>query len=74
MEPTNRRRQRMMYDAHIRFLGALVFLFSIATGVALITKCDCYKLFCGILIVAYTLLQMVVGIKKNDDERENTDS
>ena len=64
----------MMYDAHIRFLGALVFLFSIATGVALITKCDCYKLFCGILIVAYTLLQMLVGIKKNDDERENTDS
>ena len=61
----------MMYNTHVRFLGAMVFIFSLFTGIALMTKCDCFKLFGGILIVSYTLLQLFVGFKKNEDERED---
>jgi hypothetical protein len=61
----------MMFNSHIRFLGAMVFIFSLFTGIALINKCECFKLFGGILIVSYTLLQLFVGFKKNEDEGEN---
>ena len=60
-----------MENNHIRFLGAMVLLFSIFTGIALITKCDCFKLFGGILLISYTLLQLFAGFKREDDERED---
>tara|TARA_R110002012_G_scaffold310086_1_gene517587 strand:- start:2286 stop:2471 length:186 start_codon:yes stop_codon:yes gene_type:complete len=60
-----------MYESHVRFLGAIVLLCSIFTGIALISKCDCFKLFGGVLIISYTLLQVVVGYKNNEDEGED---
>jgi hypothetical protein len=49
----------------------MVLLFSIFTGIALITKCDCFKLFGGILLISYTLLQLFAGFKREEDERED---
>ena len=66
----------MNNNSHIRFLGIMVFVFAIFTGIALMLNNDYSlpSLFGGILLISYTLLQLVVGLKKNeddDDKRKN---
>ena len=64
----------MENEAHIRFLGIMVFIFAIFTGLALIAKGDfsLASFFGGALLISYTLLQLAVGFKRNeDDEGEN---
>jgi len=66
----------MNNNSHIRFLGIMVFVFAIFTGIALMLNNDYSlpSLFGGILLISYTLLQLVVGLKKNeddDDQRED---
>tara|TARA_R100001460_G_scaffold68024_1_gene108510 strand:+ start:31 stop:222 length:192 start_codon:yes stop_codon:yes gene_type:complete len=62
----------MQSNSHIRFWGAIVFISSLATGCALIAESNgslkCF--FGGVLLISYTLLQLIVGLK-NENEREN---
>ena len=62
----------MSNNSHIRFLGAIVFICSLATGAALIAQSQesLPSFFGGILLISYTLLQLVVGLYRND-ERED---
>ena len=62
----------MQNNSHIRFLGAIVFICSLATGSALIADSaeSLPSFFGGVLLISYTLLQLVVGLNRND-EREN---
>ena len=60
---------QMKNKGHIYFFGLIVFCSAILTGTSLILGSPYYKFFGGILIIAYTLLQMLVGIER--DEREN---
>ena len=59
----------MQSNSHIRFLGAIVFICSLATGSALIAQCSesLPSFFGGILLISYTLLQLVVGLYRNDE-------
>tara|TARA_R100000742_G_C4267896_1_gene86156 strand:+ start:433 stop:624 length:192 start_codon:yes stop_codon:yes gene_type:complete len=56
-------------NSHIRFLGAIVFICSLATGLALIANGQesLPSFFGGILLISYTLLQLVVGLYRNDE-------
>ena len=62
----------MQNNSHIRFLGAIVFICSLATGSALISQGQesLPSFFGGILLISYTLLQLVVGLYR-EDERED---
>ncbi len=62
----------MENEAHIRFLGIMVFIFAIFTGLALIADGDLNlsSFFGGALLISYTLLQLAVGFKRNEDEGE----
>jgi len=62
----------MHNNSHIRFLGAIVFICSLATGAALIAQSEesLPSFFGGILLISYTLLQLVVGLYR-EDEGEN---
>ena len=62
----------MSNNSHIRFLGAIVFICSLATGSSLIAQGQesLPSFFGGILLISYTLLQLVVGLYRND-ERED---
>lgn len=62
----------MQNNSHIRFLGAIVFICSLATGSAMIAQSEesLPSFFGGILLISYTLLQLVVGLYRND-ERED---
>jgi len=64
----------MENEAHIRFLGIMVFIFAIFTGLALIADGDLNisSFFGGALLISYTLLQLAVGFKRNEDEGENS--
>ena len=55
---------------HIYFFGIMVFCSAILTGTSMILNSPYFKLFGGVLIIAYTVLQMLVGIERND-ERED---
>jgi len=61
----------MESEAHIRFLGIMVFIFAIFTGLALIAKGDfsLASFFGGGLLISYTLLQLAIGIKRNEDDK-----
>ena len=59
----------MRNKTHIYIFGLIVFCSAILTGTSLILGSPYYKFFGGILIIGYTLLQMLVGIER--DEREN---
>ena len=61
----------MNNNGHIRFLGIMVFVFAIFTGIALMLNNDysLQSLFGGILLISYTLLQLVVGLKRNEDDK-----
>lgn len=48
----------------------MVFCSAILTGTSMILNSPYFKLFGGVLIIAYTVLQMLVGIERND-ERED---
>ena len=60
----------MNNNGHIRFLGIMVFVFAIFTGIALMlnNNYSLPSLFGGILLISYTLLQLVVGLKRKDNE------
>ena len=58
-----------MNKNHIYFFGLLVFCSAILTGTSLILNSPYYKVFGGVLIIGYTVLQMLVGIER--DERED---
>ena len=60
----------MRNKTHIYIFGLIVFCSAILTGTSLILGSPYYKLFGGVLIIGYTVLQMLVGIEK-EDEREN---
>jgi len=62
----------MNNNSHIRFLGIMVFVFAIFTGLALMLNNDYSlpSLFGGILLISYTLSQLVVGLKKNEDDND----
>jgi len=64
----------MENEAHIRFLGIMVFIFAIFTGLALIADGDLNisSFFGGALLISYTLLQLAVGFKRNEDEGEDS--
>jgi|TARA_R100001443_G_scaffold116667_2_gene137934 hypothetical protein len=55
---------------HIYFFGIMVFCSAILTGTSLILNSPYYKMFGGVMIIGYTVLQMLVGIERND-ERED---
>jgi len=57
-----------MNKNHIYIFALLVFCSAILTGTSLILNSPYYKLFGGILIIGYTVLQMLVGIEKNERE------
>ena len=59
----------MSNNSHIRFLGAIVFICSLATGSALIAdgQESLPSFFGDILLISYTLLQLVVGLYRNDE-------
>jgi len=59
----------MSSNSHIRFLGAIVFICSLATGSALIANGQesLPSFFGGILLISYTLLQLVVGLYRNNE-------
>jgi len=59
-----------MNKNHIYFFGLLVFCSAILTGTSLILNSPYYKVFGGVLIIGYTILQMLVGIER-EDERKN---
>jgi hypothetical protein len=48
----------------------MVFCSAILTGTSLILNSPYYKMFGGVMIIGYTVLQMLVGIERND-ERED---
>jgi len=58
-----------MYNSHIYFFGILIFLSAMLTGIGLILGYD-IKVFAGCLIISYTMLQTVVGIERNERERD----
>ena len=62
----------MHNKSHIRFLGAIVFISSLATGCALIAESEesLPSFFGGALLISYTLLQLIVGLYK-ENERED---
>ena len=60
----------MQNKTHIYIFGLIVFCSAILTGTSLILGSPYYKMFGGVLIISYTVLQMLVGIEK-EDEREN---
>ena len=62
----------MQSNSHIRFLGAIVFICSLATGSALIAdgQESLPSFFGGILLISYTLLQLVVGLNRNDEGKD----
>lgn len=60
----------MRNKTHIYIFALIVFCSAILTGTSLILGSPYYKLFGGVLIIGYTVLQMLVGIEK-EDEREN---
>ena len=49
----------------------MVFIFAIFTGLALIAKGDfsLASFFGGALLISYTLLQLAVGFKRNEDDK-----
>ena len=55
---------------HIYFFGLMVFCSAILTGTSMILNSPYFKIFGCVLIIAYTVLQMLVGIERND-ERED---
>ena len=57
-----------MNKTHVYIFGILVFASSILTGTSLILNSPYYKMFAGVLLISYTMLQMVVGIEKNERE------
>lgn len=50
-------------------MGAIVFICSLATGSALIAQSaeSLPSFFGGVLLISYTLLQLVVGLNRNDE-------
>ena len=60
----------MNYKKHVYFFGVIVFISALLTGTCLIYNIRHYKTFLGILIIAYTMLNVVTGII-NENEREN---
>ena len=60
----------MNYKKHVYFFGIIVFISALLTGTCLIANIPYYKTFLGILIIAYTMLNVVTGII-NENEREN---
>jgi len=58
----------MKNKKEIQFFGVVVFGSAIFTGISLLFQHNSYKFFAGVLIIAYTLLQMLVGLKNNSDE------
>ena len=59
-----------MNNTHIYIFGIIVFCSAILTGTSLILNSPYYKVFGGVLLISYTVLQMLVGIERND-ERED---
>ncbi len=60
----------MNYKKHVYFFGIIVFISALLTGICLICNIPYYKTFLGILIIGYTMLNLVTGII-NENEREN---
>ena len=64
----------MNYNNHIRILGAFTFISSLLLGISLINNTGTSSFFGGVLVISYTLLQLVVGLKsqtQDDDKRED---
>lgn len=64
----------MNYNNHIRILGAITFISSLLLGISLINNTGTSSFFGGVLVISYTLLQLVVGLKsqtQDDDKRED---
>ena len=62
----------MNYNNHIRILGAITFFSSLLLGISLINNTGTSSFFGGVLVISYTLLQLVVGLKdQNNDKRED---
>jgi len=57
----------LMNNTHIYIFGIVVFCSSILTGTSMILNSPYYKVFGGILLISYTVLQMLVGIERNDE-------
>tara|TARA_R100000231_G_scaffold352_1_gene596 strand:+ start:810 stop:989 length:180 start_codon:yes stop_codon:yes gene_type:complete len=58
-----------MNKNHIYIFGIIVFCSAILTGTSLLLNAPYYKMFGGVLLISYTVLQMLAGIERN--EREN---
>ena len=60
-------------QTHMRLIGIVVFIASILLGCSLIAKgnenAPC--LFGGILVLAYTMLNAIIGIEKNKHDGED---
>ena len=46
----------------------MVFCSAILTGTSLILNSPYYKMFGGVLLISYTVLQMLAGIEQNERE------
>ena len=57
-----------MNNTHIYIFGIIVFCSSILTGTSLILNSPYYKMFGGVLLISYTVLQMLAGIEQNERE------
>ncbi len=60
---------KIMNRNHIYFFGILVFCSAILTGTSMILSSPYSGIFGGVLIISYTMLQMLIGVQK--DERED---
>ena len=59
---------KLMNKNHIYIFGIMVFCSAILTGTSLILNSPYYKMFGGVLLISYTVLQMLVGIEQNERE------
>tara|TARA_Y100001938_G_C7784557_1_gene279573 strand:+ start:82 stop:261 length:180 start_codon:yes stop_codon:yes gene_type:complete len=57
-----------MNKNHIYIFGIIVFCSAILTGTSLLLNAPYYKMFGGVLLISYTVLQMLAGIERNEGE------
>ena len=55
-----------MNKNHIYIFSIMVFCSAILTGTSLILNSPYYKMFAGVLLISYTVLQMLAGIERNE--------
>jgi len=60
-------------QTHIRLIGIVVFIASILLGCSLIAQAkeNISCLFGGILVLAYTMLNAIIGIERNKHNGED---